>query len=336
MPGRRRVLAAGAGLAAAALAIPRSAAAQRAVRVFSSTDRGVAQPLIEDFERRHPGLRVDYADLGSAELAQRFVASGGRAADVLWSSAMDLQIKLANDGHAARHASLHVASLPRWAIWKHEAYATTCDPVGIAYHRTLLNERDLPRTHAELAQLLRDAPQQFRGRVATYDVERAGLGYLLAAQDAMASRSAWDLVLALAACQARLHANSQDMLQEVAEGRVLAACNVLGSYAEALARRQPQVGIVYPSDYTLVASRVAFVARNAPNPEGARLWLDHLLSPEGQRILGDECGLYPVRVGAAAARGFESLQRRLGNSMRPIALGPGLLALRRRTAESVA
>jgi ABC-type Fe3+ transport system substrate-binding protein len=71
---------------------------------------------------------------------------------------------------------------------------------------------------------------------------------------------------------------------------------------------------------------VAFVAQRAPNAEGARSWLDHLLSPAGQRVLADDCGLYPVRTDLDGARTGRLLQRQLGAAARPIALGPGLMA----------
>jgi iron(III) transport system substrate-binding protein len=325
-PGRRALVAVGL-LGAAALGMPVArAAAPRSVRVFATTDQPVVQPLIDNFERQHRDLRVDYVQLGSVELSQRFLADGGRSADVTWSSAMDLQIKLVNDGHAARHESPHAAQLPRWAVWKHEAYATTYEPVGVAYHRGLWAGAPLPRTHAALAELLLSDVPRFRRRVATYDIERAGLGYLLAAHDVMVSRRAWDLVRSLAVCQANLHDDTQSMLESVGAGRALLAYNVLGTYAEAFAAKHPELAVIYPTDYTLIASRVAFVARLAPNPEGARRWLDHLLSPAGQRVLGNECGLYPVRSDAASGRTGEALQRQLGAAARPIALGPGLLA----------
>ena len=99
------------------------------VRVISTTDQPLVQPQIDDFERRHAGTRVDYLQYGSIELVERFLADGGRSADVLWSSAMDQQIKLVNDGHSARHASAQAARLPRWAVWKQEAHGSTFEPV---------------------------------------------------------------------------------------------------------------------------------------------------------------------------------------------------------------
>ncbi|KQW00803.1 hypothetical protein ASC87_16465 [Rhizobacter sp. Root1221] len=303
--------------------------ADRRVRVMSTTDRAAVQPLIDDFERRHAGLRVDYRQLGSVELYQRFLHEKRHAADrpdVLWSSAMDLQIKLVNDGHALRYESPHALQLPRWAVWKHEAYGTTREPVGIVYNRQLLAEHDVPRTHAALAALLRADTARFRDRVSTYDIERAGLGFLIAAHDAMATPRSWDLVQALGLCRASLHADTQSMLEGVATGRSLLAFNVLGTYAEAFARSNSEVAVAYLNDYTLVVSRVAFIARSAPNPQGARAWLDHLLSLDGQQLLADGGGPYAVRTDATRPRSAAAIMRQLGTAARPIALGPGLLA----------
>ena len=239
---------------------------------------------------------------------------------------MDLQIKLVNDGYALRYESPHAPKLPRWAVWKHEAYGTTYEPVGIVYHRQLLADAEAPRTHAALTALLRSDVERFRGRVCTYDIQRAGIGFLMAARDGLATPRFWELVRALGACRASLFADTQGMLESVAAGRSLLAYNVLGTYAEAFARRNPDIGVVYPSDYTLVLSRIAFIARHAPNPEGARLWVDHLLSPQGQRLLADAGGLFSVRTDLAETRSALTVGQQLGAATRPIALGPALLA----------
>jgi iron(III) transport system substrate-binding protein len=322
---KRRAL----GTALLGIAAPQMATgapAKRKVTVLAATDRIAVQPLIEDFELRYPDHQVDYRESGSVDLYRHFLSEGGKAVDVLWSSAMDLQIKLVNDGHALRYESPHVPNLPRWAVWNHEAYGTTYEPVGIAYQRQQLAAHEVPRTHAALVALLRSDTQRFRGRVATYDIERAGIGFLLAAQDAVATPLFWELVRALGACRANLHADTRSMLESVAAGRSLVSYNVLGTYAEAFARGNPDVGVVYPSDYTLVLSRVAFIARHAQNPQGARLWLDHLLSPQGQRLLAGAGGLFSVRTDSAQPRSALAVGQQLGAAARPIALGPALLA----------
>ena len=67
------------------------------VVVYATTDAVAANPLIKDFESLYPGIKVEYSDLNSTELYNRFIAEAAAnngTADVLWSSAMDLQVKL--------------------------------------------------------------------------------------------------------------------------------------------------------------------------------------------------------------------------------------------------
>ena len=125
------------------------------VVVYAATDLEVVKPVIDDFEALHPGVRVQYHDMHSAQLHARVVDEARRGvpgADVVWSSAMDLQVKLVNDGHAQPHRSAETAALPRWAVWKDEAFGTTYEPAVIVYNKRLLDGADVPGSHAELTR----------------------------------------------------------------------------------------------------------------------------------------------------------------------------------------
>ena len=71
--------------------------------IYGATDSKAVAPLVKDFNALYPGITVEYNDMNSTEVYNRFiseVAAGGDTADALWSSAMDLQIKLASGGYA--------------------------------------------------------------------------------------------------------------------------------------------------------------------------------------------------------------------------------------------
>ena len=44
------------------------------VVVYSTTDAAAANPLVKDFEALYPGIKVEYSDLNSTELYNRFIA----------------------------------------------------------------------------------------------------------------------------------------------------------------------------------------------------------------------------------------------------------------------
>ena len=76
--------------------------------IYAATDTSVIRPLLKDFEALY-GIKVEYNDMNSTELYNRIIseaAAGSGSGDFLWSSAMDLQIKLANDNIALQRKQL--------------------------------------------------------------------------------------------------------------------------------------------------------------------------------------------------------------------------------------
>jgi len=308
-----------------------------AVNVHASTDADIAQPLVSAFEARYPGIRVRYRELNTVELNDGFLAEGARlaageppgaeTADVLWSTAMDLQIKLVNDGHALRYASPERAGLPAWAAWRDEAWGTTFEPAVIVYNRRHFAGMQTPRSRTGLARLLQENTPRWRQRVVTYDVEKSGVGYLLAQQDARMGDEFWYLAQALGRCGVQLSASTANMIERIASGEFVMGYNLLGSYALSLMERGAEIDVIAPRDYTLVMSRVAFIARRAAHPNAARLWLDFLLSRAGQTVLGQSASqLYTIRTDTDSVHTAAALAERLGYALKPISVGPGLLA----------
>ena len=269
-----------------------------ALVIYSTTDMRVAQYLIDDFQALYPKVVIDYQDLNSTELHYRFIAEtqlGIDSADIVWSSAMDQQFSLVNSGYAQPYRSPEIAKLPKWAVWNEQAFGTTYEPVLIAYNKRLLAANDVPQTRADLIRLLNAGPERFKGKVDTYNIEKSGLGFFFATQDANEAQGFDALAGALGNAGVRFHLTTDAMLKRVASGQALIAYNVLGSYAIAEARKNPAIGYVFPKDYTLVTSRVMFINKMARNPNAAKLWVDYVLSRRGQAIIADRALLYAIR-----------------------------------------
>ncbi len=309
-------------------AIVSGARAEGKVVVYSTTDLSAVAALIRDFESINPGVRVEYNDLNSTELHNRFLAeTAARApsADVLWSSAMDLQMKLANDNFAARYQSPEAASLPEWAVWRDAAFGTTFEPAVFVYSTRFVKEEDVPHTHAEFLQLVASQREKYTGNVITYDIEKSAVGFLFATQDSRMQTGFWDLVKALGVVGVELETSTSVMVQRIAAGKDYLGYNLIGSYALTRARRDPSIGVVMPSDYTLVMSRIAIVSRTAAHPNAARLWLDYLLSKRGQTVLSTRSELFSIRSDVGGEFTAATLRKTLGPALKAIAVGPALL-----------
>jgi len=302
-----------------------AARAEQTLTIYSTTDAQAVGPLLAGFRQRYPFLRVDYRDLNSAELYRQLrgeVDAGHGVADIAWSSAMDLQAKLVNDGYAQRYQSPERDALPDWARWRDETYGTTFEPVVFAWDRRAMSDRQAPHTHAELRRQL--AAHRGEWTLTGYNIEGSAVGYLLLTQDARYNPEFWDLAQALGPALRLREEQSRTMALQLGHGSAQFGYNLLGPYTAELARSNPRIGWRVPEDYALVVSRLTLISRLAPHPNAARLWTDYLLSAEGQQKLADATGLPPIRTGLPRRLNGVPLDARSGQ-WRPIQVGSGLL-----------
>ena len=302
---------------------------QQHLKILSSTDESVMKLLIRDYQSHHPGVTVEYQEMNSVTLFDHFREEyeQGSTADLIISSAMDLQIKLVNDGHAATHSSTLPDALPSWAQWRKQAFGFTYEPAVMVFNKNLLSGDDVPQDRFALIDLLRNQTERFKGRVGTYDIDRSGFGYLLASQDAQQASTWGRLTENFNNVDVKLYDSTRDMLNAIESGELLIGYNVLGSYAHAAIEASDQLAMILPSDYTLVMSRVAFVSKNARNPQAGHEFLDYLLSVPGQQLLAVKARLYPIHpevTGKATYSGLRAAAQNRG-PLKLIKLGPALL-----------
>lgn len=298
------------------------------VVVYSTTDLSVVASLIRDFEQCFPGVKVEYNDLNSDDLYERFLAETANhepSADVIWSSAMDMQMKLANDDFAARYHSPEADALPTWAVWRDTAYGTTFEPAVFVYNKREVSPQDVPQTHADINRLLSTQREKYANKVTTYDIERSGVGFLLATQDSRVQSDFWELVGNLGRSGVRLETNTSVMMQRIASGQYFLGYNLIGSYALTRAKHDPSIGVVLPSDYTLVMSRIALLSKKAEHPNAGKLWLDYLLSKRGQTVLSAKAELFSIRSDVPGEYTAAALRKSHSHQLKAITVALPLL-----------
>ena len=291
------------------------------VVIYSALDTKAAQPLIKDFSALYPNIKVEYNDMNSTEMYNRFIAeaaSGQGSADVMWSSAMDLQVKLVDDGQAMAYASPEASKLPAWAVYKNEAYGTTYEPAVFIYNKRLVTGDEVPQDHASFAKLINTKVDKFKNKVTTYDIEKSGVGFMFVVQDAKYFTGMPELEKGFGATSYKVYSSTGNMLEKVSSGEHLLGYNVLGSYALVRAKKDQSLGVVLPKDYTLVLSRVIFIGKTAKNPNAAKLWVDYVLSQRGQKLIGSDVELFAIRNDVDAEYTAASLNKQLGNNVKPI------------------
>ncbi|RWR00586.1 iron ABC transporter substrate-binding protein [[Pantoea] beijingensis] len=297
------------------------------VVIYSTTDTKAAGPLIKGFETAYPGIKVEYNDMNSTELYNRYIseqASGGGSGDVIWSSSMDTALKLATD-YAQEYPSPEQSQLPKWAIWNNKAYGTTYEPVVFIYNKRLIPAADVPDSHAALAKLIASQTDKFNKKVTTYDIEKSGLGFMLSVEDFKADPNYFNTLADVAKGGLAVQSSTGTMMERVSSGENLIGFNILGSYAEARAKTDPSLGISYPKDYTLVLSRVSFISQQSQNSNAAKLWLDYVLSEPGQNILASQADIPSIRNDIEGKNDIDGMTKMLGKALKPIPVDETLL-----------
>lgn len=308
---------------------PSIATEQARLVVKGATDVDAMKPLILDFQHLAPEVTVEFNDYVTNDLfreAEAACLNGSASGDLLLSSSVDQLVKLANDGCAQDHRSPETERVADWANWRDEVFGFTFEPAVIVYDGRRVPPEDVPRSHVEIAELLRAKPDVYRNRIGTYDVRASGIGYLLAFHDALQAPTTYGRLLeSFSRAEVVTRCCNSEVLGEIANGRLRIAYNVLGSYAYAASRRNPDLRVVIPRDYALILSRGALIPKLAANPGLAQRFLDYLLSARGQKVARDKAFFFSE--GAALPPDVDGPMSLIESGVgRPIRIGPALLA----------
>lgn len=291
-------------------------------------DISAIEPMIRDFQEAEPGITVDFTDYLTNDLYDLLsaqCAKGETMADIVISSSVDHIAKLANDGCAQSYASPNTSRIPDWAKWRDEVFGFTFEPAVIVYNRDLVPPADVPRTHHDLAELLRSKPASYDGKIGTYDIERSGIGYLFAFFDTQQSNIFGRLLESFGRSRAALRCCTGELLARIESGELLIGYNLIGSYAYGRYKAGAPIGIVMPRDYTLVLSRTAMIPAKAGRSDLGRKFLDYLLSSRGQSVAVEKSFFFSFD--RPVPEGVDAVDPGSGSGVyRPIVIGPALLA----------
>ncbi len=230
----------------------------------------------------------------------------------MFSSAMDLQVKLVDEGQALTYRSPEAGKLPQWAVYKDQAYGVTYEPAVFIYNKRLVTGDEIPQDHASFVRIINSKRDKFKDKVTTYDIEKSGVGFMFVVQDAKHFAGMKDLVKGFGASSYRVYSSTGNMLEKVSSGEHLLGYNIIGPYAFVRAKKDPSLGVVVPKDYTLVLSRVLFIGKSAKHPNAAKVFTDYMLSQRGQKMIGGAVELFAVRGDVDAEYTAAKLDKELG------------------------
>jgi ABC-type Fe3+ transport system substrate-binding protein len=293
--------------------------------IYSATDLDAIAPVLAVFRANSPNMEVVYREFNTQELDKAIRANPLHdQPDVVISSAMDLQVRLVNDGYAQPVLDKAVETLPSWANWRNEVVGFTYEPIVFVYNKEAFKNKPVPLTHESLASVMRSEDSFFAHKVGSYDARRSGIGYLVATQDEVTSSISGRLQESLGRAHTKVFGQTSSLLDGLASGELIFGYNLLGSYSFARERRDNRIGVVIPQDYALVVSRAVFISKHARHELNAQRFVSFLISKEGQEVIAKRSELVALNPDIDALLSQQKLQDHTIN-FHPIPLGPALM-----------
>jgi iron(III) transport system substrate-binding protein len=265
--------------------------------VYSNVAAGNWAPFIELFKQRYPGIAVDTTD-SSNELWEKYYAesqTGTRTADIILVTAPDRWIEIHERGQVAPYVSPESPHLPKWSTPFPGVYSASADPMIIAFNRRALTGMAEPKSIADVATLYKKHPE-LKGRITAFDPEGNGMGRNVWTAWAQAYPASWPLVEQLGP-SLRPERSAGPMREKVISGEYAIALMTSGAgipqYMAPAASKL--AGWDFPSDGTPIVTRNVAITKAASSPNAARVFLDLLLSRDGQIAFG-KTGQMPYRA----------------------------------------
>ena len=247
--------------------------------VYATYDVPAVLPLLEAFSNANPDLKLIYRVASSQDLYDRVLRGELPDADLVFSSAVALQVDSVNRGLAQRFS----VPAPQ-APWRAQLYTLSVEPIVSIYNRKkapwIGQITDRNQMTAQLQSGLRILPDG----AMTYDPSVSGVGYQLLTQDAEQSNSFWAFYGELEKQRLELACCTSDMINAVASGQRDLATNLLQSYVLPLLDQYEDLAIKIWTDYQLVLPRTAWIPKTAPNSTGAQEFVRFFMG-EGQVLL---------------------------------------------------
>lgn len=277
---------------------------RRVLTVYSPHGRELLRHYELAFERAHPGVDVQWVDLGSQEVLERVQAERANPQADLWFGApADAFARAAGQGLLAPYRPSWAAAVPNEARDSLDRwYGTYRTPEVIAYNSRLVAAADAPRDWDDVLDPRWTGKVIIRDPVASGSM-RAIYGGILARSVAQTGSTAagWRWLERLDAQTREYTFNPALMYERLKRGEGLVTLYNMPDIATLAQRTGAPVAYVLPASGTPVLVDAIAVLRGAREPALARAFYEFVTTPAALLFAADSLQRIPARTDLPAA-----------------------------------
>ncbi len=279
--------------------------------VYGNPSDRIWEPVLAAFAEAYPSIEVETFDLGGLEAFQRYLSessSGVATADVLITSEGDGWLDLVERGEVLDFQPPALAELPDFALQAPGVYSMAVDPLVAMYNQFVIPPEEQPTSLADLAAMAPDID----GNVGTVEIENSqaytgNYGYIMANGD-----EAWATLEAIGP-HTRAESGTGALLDKATNGEYPASFFVSGAIRLLLdtAEQGEVLDYQYLTDATPLVPRGMGIAAKADSPASAKLFVNWLLSADGQAA-SCQGGLTSYRADVECEYGYAAIAEIIG------------------------
>ncbi len=249
------------------------------VTVYTSLAPTEATPLVEAFEKK-TGVKVNLWRALSDSVVKRTVTEAQarrHAVDVVETNGPEME-SLAREQVLAEFFSPHLADLPASIVPKHGLWVPDrLNFFVVAYNPTKVRAADLPKTYEGFLD------PKWKGRIALEATDAEWMGGVV---KVWGQARGMDFMRKLGAMKPDMRKGHVLLAQLISSGEVDVGLTAYHANAVSFKKRGAPVDWA-PVEPVIARPQGIGVARHAPHPHAALLFVDFMLSPEAQGMLND-------------------------------------------------
>ena len=274
--------------------------------------------IVGAFEKTVPYLKVRTNRLSQSSIMPKIdtEARAGRfLVDVVASAPMEMW-ELKQKGHSASYLSLELKAFPSGSFDPQGYWSSTeVTPLVLAFNTSLVRSDEAPRSYQDLLQ------PKWRGKMNFGSDEYAWYSVVL---DGMGKAKGLDFMKALARQQLHIPGGSSIMrLQLMLAGESAVAVAARGRRATEYKEKGAPIDYRLLDPYPGEPNGLALM-RRAAHPHASILFIDWMLSEEGQTVLAQQIPRITLRKGIKQIPRHQELYKKEFVFVNPASIGPNL------------
>jgi iron(III) transport system substrate-binding protein len=251
------------------------------------------EPLLKKFRERYPDIQTEQIRLGSNPLIERFATefnANRNLVDVVITFPDERVFEGIKNGWATKWTPPEFTAFDPATNREDMLYTLLNAREAIIWNKGLVKPEDEPKEWADLfdpkwkGKIGMNPPWRSLSiqQIVTFWEDRLKLG---------------DTAQKMKDLDARFFEGSGGVIQAVIRGDV-AIAEINDPPLNPLLADGAPIGFVYPASGTTLSASTAFVAGKAPHPNAAKVFMNWLMTLEGQTYLQEYCGLPVTRKDA--------------------------------------